>query len=91
MTFEWDPDKAAENIKKHNISFEEASSIFVDLISYPTVDPDHSIGEERFITIGQSLTCKVLVVSHTERQNRIRIISARTATKKERRFYENYT
>lgn len=90
MTFEWHSLKAEENIKKHNISFEEASSIFGDILSYTVVDSDHSLGEERFITIGQAVTGKFLIVSHTERKNKIRIISARAATKKERRFYEKY-
>ncbi len=90
MIFEWHSLKAEENIRKHNISFEEASTIFGDILSYTIVDPDHSLGEERFITIGQSVTGKILIVSHTERENRIRIISARLATKKERKFYERY-
>lgn len=90
MIFEWHSLKAEENIRKHNISFEEASTIFGDLLSYTIVDPDHSLGEERFITIGQSVAGKILIVSHTERENRIRIISARLATKKERKFYEKY-
>ncbi len=71
MTFEWHPLKSEENIKRHNVSFEEASTIFGDFLSYNTEDPGHSIGEQRFITISQSITDRVLIVSHTERGNKI--------------------
>jgi len=88
MRFEWDPAKAEKNLKKHRISFEEASSIFYDLLSVTGSDPDHSFGEERMLTFGVSSSGRLLVVAHTERGETIRIISARIATRQERRIYE---
>ena len=88
MEFEWNPDKADINLRKHNISFHEATTVFNDSLSVTFPDPDHSIGEERYVIIGMSELGKVLIVSHTDRENRIRIISARTANRQEKRFYE---
>ena len=88
MEFEWNPDKATINLRKHNISFHEASTVFGDSLSMTFPDPDHSIEEDRYVIIGMSESGKLLVVSHTDRENRTRIISARRATRQERRFYE---
>jgi uncharacterized DUF497 family protein len=88
MKFEWDPNKAATNLKKHQVSFQEAATVFGDFLSVTFEDPDHSIDEERYITIGISYQSRLLVVSHTDRNDTIRIISARKATSLERRFYE---
>lgn len=89
MKFEWDSDKAEKNFRKHGVSFEEASTAFGDDLSLTGKDPDHSAGEARFITFGMSAAGRLLVVSHTERKDKIRIISARPATRAERKFYEN--
>lgn len=88
MTYEWDPAKAAANLKKHGVSFEEAASIFLDELALTFWDPDHSEEEEREITIGHSAEQRILFVAHTAREDRIRIISARQATSQERRQYE---
>jgi uncharacterized DUF497 family protein len=88
LMFEWDPKKAQRNIKAHGISFDEASTAFRDPLSRTIYDPLHSEEEERFVLIGQSLRGRLLVVVHTERDDRIRIISARLATNKERLRYE---
>jgi uncharacterized DUF497 family protein len=88
LTFEWDSRKARSNVSKHGISFEEASTIFGDSLSLTIPDPDHSIRERRYITIGTAFNGKLLVVVHTDRGNNIRIISARPASRRERRFYE---
>lgn len=88
MKFEWDKKKAVANLDKHNLSFEEASTAFEDELSLTGRDPDHSLGETRFLTFGVSVSGRLLVVSHTERQDRIRIVSARLATKAERILYE---
>ena len=88
MNFEWDLNKAASNLRKHQVSFNEAATIFGDFLSVTFLDPDHSSDEERYITIGLSHQNRVLVVSHTDRNDAIRIISARKATRSERRFYE---
>jgi hypothetical protein len=89
MEFEWDPDKSHANIKKHGISFHEASTVFGEPLAITFHDPDHSIRERRFLTFGYSRMNQLLVVVHTERQGRTRIISARRATKQERKIYEN--
>jgi uncharacterized protein len=86
--FEWDADKATENLRKHGVSFEEASSVFFDALSATGRDPDHSVAERRFVIFGMSSTGRLLVVSHSERGNRIRIINAREATRAERKLYE---
>ena len=88
MNFEWEETKAAANLRKHKVSFEEASTVFEDDLSLTGRDPDHSLGEHRFITFGLSAANRVLAVSHTERSGKIRIISARPATRAERRIYE---
>ena len=88
MQFEWDPNKAAENLKNHGISFDEASSVFGDPLATTIDDPDHSIDEFRFLTIGFTKSQRIIVVSHTEREGSIRIISAREPTPRERKQYE---
>ena len=88
MQFEWDPAKATENLAKHGISFQEAATVFRDPLSATGADPDHSIGEERFITFGVSTSGRLLVVAHTEDGDTIRIITARPATAAERKIYE---
>lgn len=86
---EWNPTKAASNVDKHGVSFEEAATVFLDPLSLTIADPDHSIEEERFITIGRSADGRLLVVIHTDRAEAIRLISARGATPQERRIYES--
>lgn len=88
MNFEWDPRKAETNLKKHQVSFPEAATVLGDDFSITVPDPDHSETEERYITIGWSHRHRLLMVSHTDRNNRIRIISARELTKTERQAYE---
>ncbi|HBH01133.1 MAG TPA: hypothetical protein DDZ42_04290 [Candidatus Rokubacteria bacterium] len=88
MRFEWDPEKAAENLAKHGVSFEEAATVFRDALSATGSDPDHSVDEERFITFGLSTAGRLLVVAHTDRDDTIRIISARPVTPREREIYE---
>ena len=88
MNFEWDEAKAAANLRKHKVTFEEASTIFADELSLTGRDPDHSLGEHRFITFGLSAGNRILAVSHAERGDAIRIISARPATRMERKMYE---
>ncbi len=89
MEFEWNPDKAESNVNKHGIAFAHASTIFGDPLSLTFYDPDHSDDEDRYLTIGTSADNVVLIVSHTDRGHRIRIISARKAKPRERRIYEN--
>jgi hypothetical protein len=89
MQFEWNPDKANSNLKKHGVSFNEASTVFNDPLSITFPDPDHSYGEERYVIIGLSSANRILIVPHTDRADRVRIISAREATRNERRFYEH--
>lgn len=89
MQFEWDTKKAEQNIKKHGVSFDEAVTIFYDPLSATFDDPDHSIGEQRYITIGFSSQGLLLVVAHAERKKNIRIISARPATSQERKKHES--
>ena len=88
MTFAWDEAKASANLKKHQVDFREAATEFGDALSTTFPDSDHSLAERRFITIGTSARGRVLVVAHTEVGDTIRIISARTATPRERMFYE---
>lgn len=88
MQFEWDPDKAGSNLAKHSVSFHEAATVFGDPLSHTFDDPDHSDEEQRFLTVGLATTGKYLVVSHTDRGENIRIISARQLTKRERKFFE---
>lgn len=89
LKFEWDPAKNTINIKKHGISFEEAKAVFYDEFAILFDDPDHSIDEDRFLIIGRIRTEQICIVSHCLRKNEqtIRIISARKATKKERKIY----
>jgi len=89
MDFEWDSQKADINAKKHGVSFEEASAVFGDYLSFTYPDLGHSIQEERYIIIGLSSKDRILVISHTQRGETIRIISVRQATKRERDFYES--
>lgn len=89
MKFQWNPAKAISNEKKHGVSFEEAVSVFADPLAATINDPDHSIGECRFLTIGQSTMYRLLVVSHTERNGQVRLISARLATRQEKKSYES--
>lgn len=88
MNFVWNPTKSASNLLKHRVSFEEASTVFMDTLSITGADPDHSDGEQRWLTFGLSSYGNFLVVSHTNGQDTIRIISARSGTKQERRLYE---
>jgi uncharacterized protein len=88
LRFEWDSTKARSNIANHGVSFDEASTAFQDALSITISDPLHSAEEERFVLIGHSCRNRLLVVVHTERGNRIRIISARRATRREREHYE---
>ena len=88
LIFEWDDEKAGQNRAKHGVSFEEAATVFGDPLSLTIDDPLHSHGEERFVTIGETIYRRVCVVVHTERGDRIRIISARLATNRERTDYE---
>jgi len=88
LQFEWDSAKAAENLSKHGVSFEEAATIFRDALSATGPDPDHSVGEERFVTFGVSTSGRLLIVGHTEHGDIIRIITARLATSGERKIYE---
>jgi uncharacterized protein len=91
LAFEWDTNKANGNLAKHGVSFEESSTVFGDPRSLTIPDPVHSQTEERFVTIGSSHRGKLLVVVHTERGDNIRIISARPASRRERRNYEEGT
>ena len=88
MKFEWDAQKADSNLKKHGVSFQEAASVFGNVLSITYPDPDHSAREQRFITVGMSQSGRVLMVAHTERKDNIRIISARKTTRQERKYYE---
>lgn len=88
MNFEWDPEKATRNRRKHGVSFHEAATVFADPLAVTYHDPDHSISEERFITVGMSRTDRVLIVAHSDRGENIRIISARKTTVQERKHYE---
>jgi hypothetical protein len=88
MEFEWDPRKAEENLRKHKVSFTEAATVFGDRLAVTDYDPDHSLGEDRCITIGWSYRRRLLMVAHTDRGDRTRIISARELTRAERETYE---
>jgi len=87
LQFEWDETKAAKNIEKHRVSFDEAATVFDDPMFITFIDEEHSVDEERYITIGLSKQGRLLMVAHTDREGRIRIISARKATKIEEQFY----
>jgi uncharacterized protein len=88
VEFEWDPKKAAANVRKHNVAFQEAASVFGDPLALTFGDPDHSKNEDRYITFGLSLQKRLIVVSHVDRKKRTRIISARLMDRKERKIYE---
>ena len=88
MNFEWDPGKATQNRRKHRVSFHEAATVFGDPFSATYPDPDHSTSEERFITFGISSAGRVLIVAYVDRNEVIRIISARETTQREREQYE---
>jgi len=88
LEFEWDLRKARSNLAKHGVAFEEASTIFGDSLSLTIPDPEHSHMEGRHITMGTAFNGKLLVVVHTDRGDNIRIISARRASRRERKFYE---
>ncbi|MBI4689138.1 MAG: BrnT family toxin [Nitrospirae bacterium] len=89
MEFEWDSRKSDINLRKHGISFHEASTVFGDPLSITFNDPDHSIGEHRLLTFGYSRMNQLLAVVHTERHGKTRMISARFATRQERKIYED--
>ncbi|MBC7932049.1 MAG: BrnT family toxin [Rubrivivax sp.] len=91
LGFEWDANKAAQNLQKHSLSFEEASTVFADSLSLTIPVPLHSESEDRFVITGLSNRHRHLVVAFTERDNVIRIISARAATPRERKKYEEGT
>ena len=88
MRFEWDPRKAASNLRKHGVSFDEAGSVFLDPLAVSGPDPDHSVGESRYVTFGMSSLGRLLAVSHTYRPGAIRIIAARRVDRAERKLYE---
>jgi hypothetical protein len=88
MNIQWDPGKAKSNLRKHGVSFEEASTALGDPMAATGADPDHSVTEDRFITFGVSETGRLLVIAHTDEGDTIRIISARKASKGERELYE---
>ena len=88
MEFEWDPDKAAVNETKHGVTFLEAATVFGDPLAITFIDPDHSVDEQRYLTFGLSRLDRLLIVSHTDREGRNRIISARVMTRQEVKIYE---
>jgi len=90
VEFEWDAEKAESNLRKHGVSFEEASTVFGDPLARTIIDPDHSDDEVRFLTAGLSQNSRLIVVAHVEREDeKTRIINARLATSRERRDYES--
>lgn len=88
MEFEWDPNKAASNLRKHGVTFGEAATVLGDPLSITVLDPDHSLEEDRYITVGLSYRLRLLIVAHVERDARTRIISARELTRKEKKAFE---
>jgi uncharacterized DUF497 family protein len=88
VRFEWNAQKAAANLRKHGVSFDEAASVFFDPLSATGDDPDHSVDERRFVTFGMSSSGQLLVVAHTVHDETVRIITARPATRAERGLYE---
>lgn len=86
--FEWDPEKASANLKKHGVSFEEAVTAFADRLALNMPDPSHSVAEQRYIVLGMSNQFRLLVVAYADRNERTRIISARKSTRRERHDYE---
>jgi uncharacterized DUF497 family protein len=91
MRFEWDPEKALANLEKHGVSFEEAATAFGDPLSATIGDPDHAQDEDRYILLGETYQGRLVVVVHTDREETVRIISARLATRRERKSYEQET
>jgi uncharacterized DUF497 family protein len=91
VEFEWDPAKDSTNRARHGVSFAEAATIFGDPLSIAVDDPDHSIDEDRYLTIGRSRSGRLLIVAHTDRDGRVRIVSARELTRAERVAYEDGT
>lgn len=89
MEFEWDDDKAESNVRKHGVEFTEAITVFGDPLAMTGYDPDHSDEEDRYIAMGLSVTGLLIIVSHTDRGEKVRIISAREATRGERKDYED--
>ena len=89
MEFEWDSGKAADNERKHGVSFSEAATVFGDPLSMTVPDPDHSQDEERSITVGSSASGRLLIIAHADRDGRVRIISARLLTRRERETHES--
>jgi uncharacterized protein len=88
VRFEWDPKKAAQNLQKHGVSFEDAAAVFGDPLAGTIPDPAHSTGEARFVTMGMTPAQRLIVIVHTDRDDRIRIISARSATRAEKKRHE---
>lgn len=88
MEFEWDEEKAATNERKHQVSFQEAATVFGDPLAITFADPDHSEHERRYVTFGMSQLNRLLVIAHTDRGQKVRLISARSMTKQERTIYE---
>lgn len=88
LEFEWDDEKASTNLQKHGVAFQEAATAFGDSLSITILDPEHSLEEDRFVLIGETFRGRMVVVVHTERGENVRIISARLATRHERRAYE---
>ncbi len=88
MKFDWDENKASSNLSKHGVSFEEAKTVFDDVLYVDFYDPDHSDNEERYLIVGKSNRGRSLIVSYTERKDVIRLISARETTRAEREIYE---
>ena len=89
MDFEWDQRKATANMQRHQVSFHEATTVFGDPMALTFDDPDHSLDEARFITLGYSSQNRLLIVSHTGREVKTRLVSASSATRTERRLYES--
>ena len=88
IQFEWDKKKAGSNYRKHRVSFEDALTIFADPLSLTSSDPGHSFGESRYVTVGREARGRLLVVAHTDRADKIRLLSARRATRREIAQYE---
>ena len=88
MKFEWDPNKAASSVRRHGIAVEDAASVFGDPLARTIPDPEHSTGEARFVTMGLTAGGRLVVVVHTDREGRTRLVSARPATRREKKSYE---
>jgi uncharacterized DUF497 family protein len=88
VNFEWDPGKEGRNRRKHGVSFHEAATVFGDPLAITYFDPDHSVSERGFITVGRSTANRILIVAHVDREDNVRIISARKTTLRERKHYE---